>query len=43
MHKISELLVQVTNFKKYKSWNPKVQLKVFKNCFELASDWLLSY
>ena len=39
---ISELLVQATNFKKYKSWNPKVRLLI-SNCFELPSDWLLSY
>ena len=29
------LAVQVTKFRKYKSWHP--------NCFELPSDWLLSY
>ena len=28
-----DLLIQVTKFKKYKSWNPKVELCIVHNCF----------
>ena len=35
-------LLQVTKFKKYKSWNPQSPA-LYSNCFELPSDWQLSY
>ena len=35
---LSSSLVQVNNLKNYKSWNSKPD-----DCFELLSDWLLSY